>query len=161
MTNIRDAHYQLRDGTPPGFRALRARLGSELGSELIGASLWQLPSGEAAYPYHYHYADEEIIVVLDGKPTLRTPEGNRQLPEGEVIRFETGKQGAHQIFNHSDRPVTFLAFSSSGRPDITVYPDSGKLTAAERRPDGSGSRRYLHDTDTVDYWDGETPPLAE
>lgn len=44
---------------PEGFRAKRARIGYELGSELIGASLWELPPGEAAYPYHFDYFDGE------------------------------------------------------------------------------------------------------
>src|SRR5438128_9015291 len=107
MPNLNDANYQPRDA-PPGFRALRARVGHELGSELIGASLWQLPPGEAAYPYHFHYSDEEIVLVLSGQPSLRTPDGVRVLEQGEFIRFATGESGAHQIFNPTDELVTFL-----------------------------------------------------
>ena len=140
MTNIKHANFEDRDA-PAGFRARRARIGYELGSELVGASLWQLPSGEAAYPYHFHYADEEIVIVLEGRPSLRTPQGTRTMQEGETVRFAVGEQGAHQILNPTDKPVTFLAISSHGRPDIVVYPDSGKISAAERRRDGSGSDR--------------------
>ncbi len=157
MTNIKHANFEDRDA-PAGFRARRARIGYELGSELVGASLWQLPSGEAAYPYHFHYADEEIVIVLEGRPSLRTPEGTRTMDEGETVRFAVGEQGAHQILNPTDKPVTFLAISSHGRPDIVVYPDSGKVSAAERRRDGSGLRQVFRADDAVDYWDGETPP---
>ena len=157
MTNIKHANFEDRDA-PAGFRARRARIGYELGSALIGAGLWQLPSGEAAYPYHFHYADEEIVIVLEGRPSLRTPQGTRTMEEGETVRFAVGEQGAHQILNPTDNPVTFLAISSHGRPDIVVYPDSGKLSAAERRPDGSGLRQVFRADDAVDYWDGETPP---
>ena len=31
----------------------------------LGLSLWELPPGEAAYPYHYHLAEEELVFVLD------------------------------------------------------------------------------------------------
>jgi uncharacterized cupin superfamily protein len=157
MTNIYDANFEDRDG-PPGFRSRRARLGYELGAESIGASMWELPPGEAAYPYHFHYSDEEIVIVLSGRPTLRTPDGVRELAEGEVVRFALGEEGAHQILNPTDQTVRFLALSSNGRPDIVAYPDSDKTSATERQPDGSGLRVFFKQGDQVDYWDGEAAP---
>jgi uncharacterized cupin superfamily protein len=71
----------------PGFNCLRARLSRQAGSERLGLSLWELPPGQAAYPYHYHLAEEELVVVLDGAPSLRTPDGWRELEEGEVVPF--------------------------------------------------------------------------
>ncbi len=140
---------------PEGFRSKRARIGYELGSELIGASLWELPPGEAAYPYHFHYADEEIVIVLSGKPSLRTPEGVRELEEGEAIRFELGEEGAHQILNRGEETATFLAVSSHGRPDVVVYPDSDKIGVGERLPHGGGLRAFFKRGDEVGYFDGE------
>ena len=135
MVNIYKPSYE--DGQrPEGFRARRARIGYELGSELIGASLWELPPGEAAYPYHFHYSDEEIVIVLSGRPSLRTPEGVRELEEGEAIRFLLGEEGGHQIRNDSGEAATFIAISSSGRPDVVVYPDSDKIGFGERLPRG-------------------------
>jgi len=143
---------------PEGFGARRARLGYELGSELIGCSLWELPAGQAAYPYHYHFADEELVIVLRGRPTLRTPAGTRELEEGEVMRFPLGEEGAHQILNRTGEPVTFLALSSHGRPDIVVRPDSNTLGVGERLPRGGGLRAVFRREDAVDYWDREGPP---
>lgn len=157
MPNIEDPDFELRDG-PPGFRSKRARIGYELGSETVGLSLWELPPGEAAYPYHFHYSDEEVVIVLRGSPTLRTPEGERVLEQGEAVRFELGPAGAHQLFNPTEEAVRFLAVSSHGRPDIVVYPDSNKVSAAERPPRGSGFRAYFDLDDQVDYWQGEEPP---
>jgi uncharacterized cupin superfamily protein len=87
----------------PGFTRLRARIGRQAGSERIGASLWELPPGEAAYPYHYHLAEEELILVLSGRPSVRTPDGSRDLDEGEVVWFPVGEQGAHQLVNSTGR----------------------------------------------------------
>jgi uncharacterized cupin superfamily protein len=143
---------------PEGFRARRARIGYELGSELVGASLWEIPPGEAAYPYHFHYSDEELVVVLQGRPTLRTPEGVREVEEGEVLRFPVGEEGAHQLINRSPETVAFLAISSHGRPDVVVYPDSDKVGVGERLPHGGGLRALFHRSNAVDYWDGERPP---
>ena len=140
---------------PEGFRSKRARIGYELGSELISASLWELPPGEAAYPYHFHYADEEIVIVLSGKPSLRTPEGVRELEEGEAIHFPLGEEGAHQILNRGKEVATFLAVSSHGRPDVVVYPDSDKIGVGERLPRGGGLRGFFRRSDEVGYFDGE------
>ena len=142
---------------PEGFRAHRSRIGYEVGTELIGASLWELPRGEVAYPYHFHYSDEELVIVLRGRPTLRTEEGLRELEEGEAVRFPVGESGAHQLLNRSTDTVMFVAISSHGRPDIVVYPDSDKLGVGERLPRRGGLRAFFRRGDAVGYWDGEKP----
>jgi uncharacterized cupin superfamily protein len=139
---------------PVGFRSRRARIGYELGTELIGCSLWELPPGEAAYPYHFHYADEELVIVLSGRPTLRTPDGVRELEQGEALHFPVGEAGAHQIINRGEEPVTLLAVSSHGRPDVVVYPDSDKIGVGERLPHGGGLRAFFKREDGVGYFDG-------
>ncbi len=156
VVNIYDPEFEEGE-RPDGFRSRRARVGYRLGTELIGASVWELPPGQAAYPYHFHYADEEVIVVLAGRPTLRTPEGSHQLQEGEAVAFGLGEQGAHQLLNRSEHTVRFLAISSHGRPDIVVYPDSGKIGAGERLPRGGGLRAFFRQQDAVDYWTDEPP----
>lgn len=140
----------------PGFTCRRARLGRQAGSERVGLSLWELPPGEAAYPYHWHMTEEELIVVLAGRPSLRGPDGWRELEQGEVVSFPVGEGGAHQLANRTDAPVRFLSFSNQ-QPEICVYPDSGKLGAYESRPDGAGASLLFRIADAVDYWDGEQP----
>ncbi len=157
MANINDPSFD-EPREQPGFRVGRARLGRQAGSERLGLSLWELPPGEASYPFHYHLAEEEMIVVLAGAPILRTQEGTRELAEGDVVAFPRGAAGAHQLINRSEQTIRFLSMSTSGEPDIVVYPDSGKLAACERRPDGSGLREMFRLGDTVDYWEGERPP---
>lgn len=141
-----------------GFRALRARLSRQAGAERLGLSLWELPPGEAAYPYHYHLAEEELLLVLDGRPTLRTPGESRDLRAGELVSFPRGERGGHQVVNRTEETVRFLAISTSGEPDVVIYPDSGKLGAFERLPEGGGLRALFRVGDTVDYYDGERPP---
>jgi uncharacterized cupin superfamily protein len=137
-----------------GFVCRRARLGRQAGTERVGLSLWELPPGQAAYPYHWHIAEEEVVVVLDGRPSLRTPEGWSDLAPGDVVAFPVGDRGAHQVVNRTDAPVRFLALSNQ-QPDIVVYPDSGKVGAFERRPDGTGLRLMFREADAVDYHHGE------
>ena len=142
----------------PGFRARRARLGRQAGCERLGLSLWELPPGEAAYPYHHHLAEEEILIVLEGRPSLRTPDGWRELAEGELVSFPRGEPGGHQVHNATSGLVRFLAVSTSGEPDLVMYSDTGKLGASERLPDGGGLQLMFRMSDAVDYYDGERPP---
>jgi uncharacterized cupin superfamily protein len=142
----------------PGFRSLRARLSRQVDCERLGLSLWELPPGEAAYPYHYHLAEEELVLVLEGRPSLRTPQGWRELAPGEVVAFLRGERGGHQLVNRTEADVRFLAFSTSGEPDVVMYPDSGKLGAFERLPAGDGLRAMFRTSDSVDYYDGELAP---
>ena len=142
----------------PGFRCRRARIARQAGSERLGLSLWELPPGEAAYPYHFHYTEEELVLVLAGEPSLRTPQGWRELRDGEVVAFARGEHGGDQLVNRTEETVRFLSFSTSGEPDVVIYPDSGKLGAFERLPDGGGLRAMFRLSDTVDYHDGEQPP---
>ncbi len=142
----------------PGFACSRARLSRQAGSERLGLSLWELPPGQAAYPYHHHLAEEELIVVLQGRPSLRTPHGWQELPQGEVVAFPRGERGAHQLVNRTEETVRFLAVSTSGEPDVVFYPDSGKIGAFERLPQGGGLFKLFRETDAVDYYEGERPP---
>jgi uncharacterized cupin superfamily protein len=143
----------------PGFNCLRARLGRQVGSEKVGLSLWELPPGEAAYPYHFHLAEEEILVLLEGRPSLRTPEGWREMEPGEVVCFLVGEEGAHQLVNRSEEPVRFLAFSNQ-QPDIIVRPDWNSVSVAERRPEGGGLAEHFSLDDSAGYFDfeGEEAP---
>ena len=160
MPNIHDPVFD-EPREQPGFRCLRARLSRHAGCERLGLSLWELPPGEAAYPYHFHLAEEELLIVLEGQPRLRTPTGWRDLQPGEVVAFLRGERGAHQLVNRTESAVRFLAFSTSGEPDIVVRPDSETLGAYERLPEGGGLRAVFRLGDAVDYYDGELPPPTE
>jgi uncharacterized cupin superfamily protein len=138
----------------PGFRARRAKVGFQGGAVKTGLSYWEVDPGEAAYPYHAHLTEEEIIVVTRGRPSLRTPDGWRDLDEGEVVVFPVGETGAHQIVNNSDETIRFLAFSNSGAPEIVIQLDAGKVGAFERPADGRGMKLWFRESDAVEYFEG-------
>lgn len=141
---------------PPGFRARRAFVGRQAGARKLGASLWELPAGQSACPYHFHLLDEELLVVLRGSGRLRTPDGWRDLAEGEVVSFPVGEAGAHQVMAGPDGPLRLLLVSTAGTPEICVYPDSGKVLAAGRHVADVHHMSLL--TDAVGYWQGESAP---
>jgi uncharacterized cupin superfamily protein len=123
------------------FRIGEAQLGPPLGAELIGG------------PYHLHHANEEWLVVLRGRPILRTPEGERELAEGDVACFPRGATGAHQVRNATEEPVRILMLSTLIVPEILQYPDSGKLDTLSAK----GERILLtRHAEPAKYWDGES-----
>jgi uncharacterized cupin superfamily protein len=136
-----------------------AALGWQGAAERLGASLYELAPGSRLFPYHFHMANEEMLVVLAGRPHLRTPDGWRELDEGEVAFFRVGERGAHQVENRGEAPVRLLMVSEMVGPDITVYPDSDKVGVREAAPGSRPGRmaKNFRLADAVDYWDGESP----
>src|SRR5206468_4395350 len=58
-----------------GYARRERRLGDELGATLWGTTVYELAPGERVCPYHWHFGEEEWLLVVTGTPTLRTPEG--------------------------------------------------------------------------------------
>jgi uncharacterized cupin superfamily protein len=141
-----------------GFNVRRARLGLQTGAVRVGASLWEVPPGQATYPYHFHLTEEEMLILLEGTLSLRTPDGWRDLEQGDVVSFPVGEAGAHQVVNRTDSTVRFLAISNSGLPEIVVQVDAGKIGAFERRADGGGIREWYRRSDAVPYFEDVPPP---
>ena len=136
----------------PGWRSKDVHVGSRLGAELIGGSLYELEPGDRLWPYHLHHANEEWLIVVHGHPTLRSPAGRQELQEGDVVVFPRGAAGAHQVSNRTDEPIRVLMLSSMLAPEIVEYPDSGKVGARSV----SGERMLMSRPGPIlDYWDGE------
>ena len=124
MANVYEPHWDAERDEPP-HRWRRARLGRQTGARQLGASLFELPPGAASFPLHAHYANEELLVVLEGEPELRTAEGVRRLAAGAVVSFPAGVGGAHALRNPGPDPARYLIFSTAVYPDVAEYPDTG------------------------------------
>jgi uncharacterized cupin superfamily protein len=142
---------------PPGYVALGAQIAKQAGAQWLGATLYVLEPGNSICPYHWHAANEELLIVFGGRPTLRTVAGERELAEGEVVAFPIGEEGAHKVTNRSDATVRVLIASEMNQPEVAVYPDSGKVMARQQAPGtpATGVRAIFRFDDGVDYWDGE------
>ena len=136
-----------------GFRIRETQVGERIGGELLGASLYDVDPGKKLWPYHLHHANEEWLVVLRGRPTLRTPDGERELSGGDVACFPRGSAGAHQVRNDTDEPARILMLSSQVAPEILEYPDSGKVALVDARGEQTFRGRL---GERAGYWDGES-----
>ena len=135
-----------------GWRIKEAFVGQHIGSKLLGASMSEVEPGNKHWPYHTHHANEEWVIVLRGEPTLRTPEGERVLKEGDVVCFPRGKDGAHQISNRTDSPVRVLMLSSTIPGEIIEYLDTGKVLAKDAQDEDI---MFARPGPTAEFWEGE------
>ena len=138
---------------PDGFRSRNNRLGRELGAKATGATVYDLDAGQAICPYHYEHGEEEWVLAVSGRPSVRTPEGTKELAPFDLVFFPTGPEGAHQIRNDSDAPARVLMWSNVVFPTSTVYPDSDKVGVYTRDGDGD---LIVPRSARVDYFEGET-----
>jgi uncharacterized cupin superfamily protein len=125
-------------------------VGEHTGAELFGASLYELEPGQKTFPYHWQYIEEEMLIVLDGEPTLRTPEGERRLTRGDTVVFKRGPEGAHLVRNDTGAAVRILMLSTHSQVEIAEYPDSEKIGVF-----AEGLRLLVRRESGVDYFDGE------
>jgi len=133
MPNIYDPEYDVDRDEPP-YVWRRARLGRAAGARQLGASLFRVPPGGTTFPLHAHLHNEELLVVVEGTPTLRTLEGERVLERGEVVAFPAGETGAHQLRNDASEPCSLLLVSTMLAPEINLFPDTGELWVRDYVP---------------------------
>jgi uncharacterized cupin superfamily protein len=110
--------------------------------DVLGASVYELDPGNFVV-YHFHHGAEEMMIVLRGRPTLRTPDGERELAEGDVVHFPAGLAGAHAVRNESNAPTRFVMVSDHPSPEVVEYPDLGQITAQARTGSQMGERLWL------------------
>jgi uncharacterized cupin superfamily protein len=157
LRELTDARERVRE---PHYRAKHYAVATRLGLTRLGLNVTELAPGSRSFPYHFHYANEELFFVLEGEGTLRWAGGQAPLRVGDFVGCVTGAAGAHQIINTGSVPLRYLAPSTTKDPEVVEYPDAGKMGAtAGRRPGMSiqdtpfvhwGYRKHA-----VDYWDGE------
>jgi uncharacterized cupin superfamily protein len=150
--NIADPEFVWDAADPEGYKAGLYRPGPVMGAKHTGTSVYEMPPGQAICPYHYEYGEEEWLLVLSGRPTLRTPEGIVQLDPNDLVFFPMGPAGAHQVRNETADPARVLMWSQIVTPSATAYPDSDKVgiwTGVE------GESLLALRSSHVDYYQGE------
>jgi uncharacterized cupin superfamily protein len=132
----------------PGYELSYTRVGPLVGGEQLGLTVYELAPGQSICPYHYEYGEEEWLVALVGRPTLRTPEGERELEPWDCAFFPTGEAGAHKVTNRTGETVRVCMWSNRLAVSTAVYPDSEKVGA---HPPG----KLFRLADAVAYFTGE------
>jgi uncharacterized cupin superfamily protein len=146
--NLFDAELTWDEGDPPGYNCGYLRVGPLIGATDLGLTVYELPPGQSICPYHYEFGFDEWLIVLVGKPTLRSPDGEQELREWDLAFFPDGEEGAHKVINRTEEHVRVAILSNKQLPSAAVYPDSNKLGVWP-------SNKIFRIGDAVDYYDGE------
>jgi uncharacterized cupin superfamily protein len=109
-------------------------VGALAGSELLGATAYELAPGTRWADLHFHHANEELLLVLEGTPTLHTLDGGRELARGDVVAFGRGRRGAHRVSNDSSEPARLVIVSTMLMPDVVEYPESDRVFVMSEPP---------------------------
>lgn len=146
-----ECDFQPNPNKIDGFRLLTdmSRSAKGINPKYLNFDIRQLNPKQYNAAYHFHRYAEELYVILSGTSTLRTPKGLEVVEAGDLIFFESGEQGAHQLYNHSDTPCVFLDMRSYIGHDVCEYPDSDKIIIV---PNGETFKR----SEQHAYFEGET-----
>jgi uncharacterized cupin superfamily protein len=132
------------------------RLSKLVGSKHLVFDVRVLPQGEYSFPYHFHRNAEELILILSGSFTMRSPDGFKVISQGDLVFFEMGDTSAHQFYNHESVPCTYLDIRTVAGIDVCEYPDSGKINVWPFGEIFSKDSKvdYFHGEENVDgKWD--------
>lgn len=149
IRNFNDAPRE-RFVRAPRYDSETASLSNGTAASQMGASFDIVAPGQMSCPYHFHYAEEEMFIVLQGEGTLRVAGEMLPIRAGDTIFIPAGPEYPHHLINTSDAPLHYLSISTQKKPEICVYPDSGKVGSF-----APGLRLLQRRENAVDYWDGE------
>jgi len=125
-----------------------SRVKNGINPENLNFDLRQLNPGQYSAPYHFHRYAEELFMVISGSATLRTSTGLEIINSGDLIFFEKGETGAHQLYNHTADICIFLDIRTYIGFDVCEYPDSNKLFIAP-------TNEIFNKDSQVNYFQGE------
>ncbi len=156
IRNFNDAPKELFERAPL-YESHSARLSDGTVAKQLGFSFDIVPPGKRSCPYHFHYAEEELFIIIEGQGTLRVADELLPVKAGDVITIPAGPQYPHHLLNTSDTPLKYLSISAKAQLEICEYPDSKKYGVYADAKDGpllQGRRLHRHEHG-LDYWDGE------
>jgi uncharacterized cupin superfamily protein len=152
--NLSGLEMQYDEGDPEGYNAGYNRFGPSIEASRLGATVYELPPGQSICPYHYEYPEEEWLLVLSGRPTLRDPDGEHELEANDLVCFPEGPDGAHKVTNKTSETLRVMMLSTRNNPAVAVYPDSDKIGVWP--VEGGGDDQIMvRRSSNVEYLDGE------
>jgi uncharacterized cupin superfamily protein len=147
--NLDELVYEASVSSDP-YRSLDAEVGYWIGGERLGYRVARLPPGSRFCPLHAEFSEEELFVVLDGEPSIRTAGEVMRCRKGDLIAFPTGPAHAHHVVNESEADATLLLLGENAKQSVVYYPDSDKLLVGTEH-----ARWMLRAAPQLDYFEGE------
>jgi uncharacterized cupin superfamily protein len=102
---------------------LKRPLGDPFGLTTFGVNHTRLAPGASSALRHAHTRQDELVYVLEGRPTLVTDAGATELGPGMCVGFKAGTGDAHHLANRTTTDVVLLEIGDRGASDEVSYPD--------------------------------------
>lgn len=102
---------------------IKRPLGDLFGLTNFGVNLTRLPPGAVSALRHAHSRQDELVYVLEGRPTLVRDAGETELAPGSVVGFPAGEGDGHQLVNRTGEDVVYLEIGDRTPGDEVTYPD--------------------------------------
>ncbi len=161
IKNVKNSEYErvnLNQYYDPGtehkrsFEFLKSNVASPYkdGEGKLTVNFYTLQPGKSNYPYHQHFGREEVFYIISGTASLKTPKGDIDVSEGDVIVIPPNENGAHMLTNNSTAPVVYLDIDTQADPDVIPYPESGNV-----RVMAGGMQKSFKMNSEVNYLYGE------
>jgi len=137
-----------------GIRYRHLTLASMGDDYRVGVAIEELNPGMRSNPAHYHFKEEEHVLVLEGTMTIRFGDERFAVKAGDYCCFPAGLRAGHGFINDSGAVCRYVILGENRPDDIAVYPDSNKVLVK------SVGRRAIYDMAALRaYWDGEDTGL--
>lgn len=117
------------------------------GGSQISLAMEVLEPGRQANPAHYHTAEEEHVLMLEGSATLMLGARRYILLPGHYVCFPAGQRAGHALYNHTDTPCRYLVLGNPQPHDVAVFPDTGRVEVRALHQGFRGDAQMA-------YWDG-------
>lgn len=98
-------------------------LGNLFGLSNFGVNLTRLAPGAISALRHAHTRQDEFVYIVQGRPLMRTDEGDTRLSPGMCAGFRAGTGNGHHLYNDTTEPVEYLEIGDRSPNDEVAYPD--------------------------------------
>jgi len=133
----------------PGHRAAlmdgrsQIAVGDAGGLSQFGANIVILAPSALSSLRHWHEQQDEVLVVLSGRPTLVDDSGETPLAPGDVATFPAGEANGHHLINKTAEEVRFFVVGTRTETETAWYSDEDMMVTSDAngfhftRKDGS------------------------
>ncbi|MBA5686836.1 cupin domain-containing protein [Rugamonas apoptosis] len=102
----------------------------------FGTFVQVLAPGTRSSIKHWHKAEDELVLVLEGQVTVVEGDAEHLLGPGDAATFPQGSPVGHYLWNRTASPVTCIVVGTRAPIDQITYPDHDRVMHRDRsQPD--------------------------